>query len=97
MCVLHGEKLALGPIVRKSHCFAANICSFISQYALEMYITSDALFAFMKNNLFALIKFLFPLINISRANKQRAAAQTRFQISSWREKKRVLMQRGLAV
>lgn len=51
---------ARGPIVRKSHCSAANICSFISQYALEMYMytTSDALFAFMKNNLFALIKFV---------------------------------------
>lgn len=32
LCAFYMEKFALGPTVRKSHCSAANICSFISQY-----------------------------------------------------------------
>jgi hypothetical protein len=52
-----------------------------------MYITSDALFAFMKNNLFALIKFVS--INKYFTSKQAAGSSPKTSLYSFRGARQV--------
>lgn len=74
MCVFTSSML-VGLVVRKRHCYAANIYPMRcdpTRLQKQKPSTSDALFVFVKNNLFALIKFVS--INKYFTSKQAMAA-----------------------